>query len=76
MPTTPNLPPKLGDSEKDPIATYLADIYTVFANLAGVPAISIPISNPVNDLPIGIQFIANDFEENKLLAFSRLMIRD
>lgn len=76
MPTTPNLPPKLGDSEKDPIATYLADIYTVFANLAGVPAISIPISNPSNDLPIGVQFIANDFEENKLLAFSRLMICD
>jgi len=69
MPTTPNFPPKLGESKKNPIATYLADIYTVFANLVGVPAISLPIQNE-NSLPIGIQVIANKFEEAELLAFS------
>ena len=69
MPTTPNFPPKLGASEKDPISTYLADIYTVFANLAGVPAISIPIHTTENALPIGVQLIANNFQEHKLLTF-------
>ena len=69
MPTTPNLPPKIGDSKKDPIAVYLADIFTVFANLVGVPAISIPIGQSDTQLPIGIQFIANDFEEQHLLEF-------
>ena len=69
MPTTPNFPPALEASEKDPISTYLADIYTVFANLAGVPAISIPIHTTENVLPIGVQLIANDFQEDKLLTF-------
>lgn len=69
MPTTPNFPPKLGANEKDPISTYLADIYTVFANLAGVPAISIPIHTTENALPLGVQLIANDFQEHKLLTF-------
>jgi aspartyl-tRNA(Asn)/glutamyl-tRNA(Gln) amidotransferase subunit A len=72
MPTTPNFPPVLGASEKDPISTYLADIYTVFANLAGVPAISIPIHTTTeNVLPIGVQLIANDFQEQKLLTFAK-----
>jgi aspartyl-tRNA(Asn)/glutamyl-tRNA(Gln) amidotransferase subunit A len=72
MPTTPNFPPQIGESEKNPIATYLADIYTVFANLVGVPAISLPIQNE-NELPIGIQVIANRFEEAELLAFSKTL---
>ena len=71
MPTTPNFPPALGASKKDPISTYLADIYTVFANLAGVPAISIPIHTTEHVLPIGVQLIANDFQEQKLLTFVR-----
>ncbi len=72
MPTTPNVAPKIGESEKDPIATYLADIYTVFANLIGAPAISLPIQNVNNEsLPIGIQFIGKDFEEAQLLSFSK-----
>lgn len=71
MPTTPNFPPSLGASEKDPISTYLADIYTVFANLAGIPAISIPIHTPNDALPIGVQLIANDFQEQKLLTFAK-----
>lgn len=75
MPTTPNFPPKLGASEKDPIATYLADIFTVFANLAGVPAISIPIHTDQQTLPIGVQLIANDFQEHKLLAFTNSIQR-
>lgn len=75
MPTTPNFPPTLGASEKDPISTYLADIYTVFANLVGVPAISIPIQTTEHALPIGVQLIANDFQEHKLLTFVRELER-
>ena len=46
---------------------YLADIFTVQANMAGIPAISVPIGNHPNGMPIGIQFMANKFEEEKLL---------
>jgi len=46
---------------------YLSDIYTTSVNLAGIPAINIPIGFDSNDLPIGVQLIANQFEENLLL---------
>ena len=49
---------------------YLADIFTVQASLAGVPAISLPIGTDSNNLPIGVQLIARSFEEQELLAFS------
>jgi len=51
----------------------LADIFTVQANMAGIPAISIPLGES-NGMPIGVQLMANKFEEGKLLAFSKELI--
>jgi aspartyl-tRNA(Asn)/glutamyl-tRNA(Gln) amidotransferase subunit A len=50
---------------------YLADIYTVLANLVGVPAISLPLAKNAEGLPIGIQLMAEKHDDAKLLAFSR-----
>jgi aspartyl-tRNA(Asn)/glutamyl-tRNA(Gln) amidotransferase subunit A len=49
---------------------YLEDIFTVQANIAGVPAISVPCGNHSNGLPMGIQIMANYFEEGKLFEFA------
>lgn len=70
MPTTPATAFKIGDKMQDPLAMYLADIFTVWANLAGVPAINIPFGNDANGMPIGLQAHANFFEEKKLLDFA------
>lgn len=67
-PTSPTAAFKLGEKEKDPLEMYLADIFTVSANLAGIPGISIPCGFIIGDgLPIGMQILANQFEEQKLL---------
>ena len=59
-------PVALGESRSDPMKMYLADIYTISVNLAGIPAISIPCGMDSKGLPIGVQMIANSFEEKKL----------
>lgn len=61
-PTTPELPFKIGEKAQDPIKMYLSDIYTVPANLGGYPALSMPIGF-VNDLPIGLQLMADMWNE-------------
>ena len=69
IPTSPVPAFKIGEKSADPMAMYLADIFTIFANLVGVPAISIPDGTVVRDgstLPTGIQFIASHLEEAKL----------
>ncbi|WP_287583389.1 Asp-tRNA(Asn)/Glu-tRNA(Gln) amidotransferase subunit GatA [Candidatus Borrarchaeum sp.] len=65
-PTMPYLSFKIGEKIDDPLAMYLADIYTVSVNLAGVPAISIPCGFE-NGLPIGLQIIGNSFKEGQIL---------
>ena len=65
-PVAPTTAPKLGEST-DPLKMYLSDIYTVSVNLAGIPAMSIPFGADEKGLPIGIQLIANSFEEKKLI---------
>jgi aspartyl-tRNA(Asn)/glutamyl-tRNA(Gln) amidotransferase subunit A len=70
MPTTPTTAFKIGKSLKDPVEMYLADIYTVQANLVGIPAISLPLSTHPNGLPFGVQFFADNFKEEALLSFS------
>ncbi len=65
-PTTPTAAFKLGEKTDDPLAMYLADIYTVTADLAGVPAISIPCSATKSGLPIGLQITARHFDEAAL----------
>lgn len=70
-PTTPNTAFKIGEKGDDPISMYLEDLFTVHANLAGVPGISIPAGKDQKDLPLGLQIMANRFEEEKMLAFAR-----
>jgi aspartyl-tRNA(Asn)/glutamyl-tRNA(Gln) amidotransferase subunit A len=65
-PTTPTPAFKLGDKVDDPITMYLNDIYTIGANLAGLPAISVPCGF-VNDLPVGLHLVAAHFAEDTLL---------
>ena len=66
-PTTPTTAFKLGQHTQDPLAMYLADIYTVSANLAGIPAISVPVEPSSTGLPIGLQLHGRAYEENTLL---------
>ena len=66
-PTTPTTAFKLGQHTQDPLAMYLADIYTVSANLAGIPAISVPVEPSSTGLPIGLQLQGRAYEENTLL---------
>ncbi len=71
MPASPVPPWKIGDKIEDPVEMYLADIFTVQANMTGIPAICIPAGNLENGMPFGIQFMANKFEEKKIFSFSR-----
>jgi len=71
MPASPIQPWKIGAKIDDPVAMYLSDIFTVQANMVGVPAICLPAGNFENGMPFGIQFIANRFEEQKLFSFSK-----
>ncbi len=66
-PTSPTPAFKLGEKIEDPLSMYLSDIYTISANLAGVPAISIPCGISKDGLPIGLQVLAKPFNENALL---------
>jgi aspartyl-tRNA(Asn)/glutamyl-tRNA(Gln) amidotransferase subunit A len=70
MPVSPSLPWPVGEQVDDPVANYLADIYTVLANLAGLPAAAIPIKTN-GTLPIGYQLMADQWEDGKLLDFLR-----
>ncbi|KRW57487.1 Asp-tRNA(Asn)/Glu-tRNA(Gln) amidotransferase subunit GatA [Pseudomonas sp. TTU2014-080ASC] len=65
-PTTPNLAWKLGEKNNDPVAAYLEDIYTITANLAGIPGLSMP-AGFVDGLPVGVQLLAPYFQEARLL---------
>jgi aspartyl-tRNA(Asn)/glutamyl-tRNA(Gln) amidotransferase subunit A len=69
-PAAPTPAFKLGEHIDDPIAMYLGDIFTVQANLVGIPAISLPVAHSREGLPIGMQLMAGKLEEQKLLAFS------
>jgi Asp-tRNAAsn/Glu-tRNAGln amidotransferase A subunit and related amidases len=70
-PTSPSTAFKFGERTQDPIKMYLSDIFTVSVNLAGLPAISVPIGR-VNNLPVGGQFIGKPFDEATLLKLSYL----
>jgi len=70
LPTTPSTAFRIGEKMDDPIAMYLGDIYTVMANLVGIPAISIPLYKHSNGMPFGLQIMSNRFNELDLLLFS------
>lgn len=74
LPATPHPAFKTGENTRDPIAMYSEDIFTVQANLSGLPAISLPIGKHSNGLPFGMQLITDKFEEKKLLRFSKWMM--
>ncbi|RYY29698.1 MAG: Asp-tRNA(Asn)/Glu-tRNA(Gln) amidotransferase subunit GatA [Sphingobacteriaceae bacterium] len=75
MPTTPTAAFNIGEIVKDPIVMYLEDIFTVQAALAGVPAISLPVGNNENGLPLGLQLLAPAFAEADLLNFSEYFLK-
>lgn len=75
MPTSPSVAFKIGEKTEDPIAMYLADIYTVFANLTGIPGISLPLFKHSNGMPFGVQLMAKQFNELSLLQASEQLMR-
>jgi len=72
MPVSPTTAFKIGEKIDDPLQMYLADVYTIAVNLAGVPAISIPCGFDSNNLLIGLQIICPTFAEDKLLRIARM----
>lgn len=71
MPAAPTTAFKRGSHSGNPVEMYLADLYSVQANVAGVPGISLPCGKDDQGLPIGLQLMADDFQEEELLRFSR-----
>ena len=76
IPTTPTTAFKLGEKTSDPVQMYLADIFTVQAPLAGLPAISVPETTHSNGLSIGIQVIGKRFGEQEMLDFAQYLTQN
>lgn len=76
LPVAPTAAFKIGENMQDPLVMYMADIFTVLASLSGNPAIALPIGNNKADLPLSIQFIAKQFNEEVLLAFSQQFLKN
>lgn len=75
-PTTPTTAFKIGEKSNDPLQMYLSDIYTTSINLAGIPGISIPIGLDSANLPIGLQILTNQFEEEKLFQMANFILNE
>ena len=69
-PSTPSAAFKIGEKKDDPVSMYLNDIFTVPVNLAGLPAISVPVGYDKNNLPLGLQLIGKPFDEQTILNLS------
>ena len=74
-PNSPSIAYKLGEIDKDPLAMYLGDIFTVFANLTGIPAISLPLFKHSSNLPFGLQALSSTQNEVSLLRFSHQLMQ-
>ncbi len=72
MPVSPTTAFKIGEKVEDPLKMYLSDIYTIAANLAGIPGISIPCGFDDKNLPIGLQILSPAFSEAKLLRIAQI----
>ncbi len=75
-PTTPTLPFRLGEKTGNPLEMYLSDVYTVTANLAGVPALAVPCGFSGDGLPIGVQLQGPHFSEGRLFRLGHALERD
>jgi aspartyl-tRNA(Asn)/glutamyl-tRNA(Gln) amidotransferase subunit A len=73
MPVSPTTAFGLGEKMSDPVAMYLADIYTVFANLAGLPGMTVPLFTHTNGMPFGVQVLTNRWDELNLHAICRYL---
>jgi aspartyl-tRNA(Asn)/glutamyl-tRNA(Gln) amidotransferase subunit A len=76
MPTSPTPAFRIGERSSDPLQMYLADVFTVSANLAGLPAVSIPCGLTADRLPIGLQLTGRAFDEATLLRVADAYERD
>lgn len=74
-PTVPATAWSFGEKSNDPTAMYLADIYTVLANLTGMPAVSLPLFTHSNGMPFGLQVMSSAFDELSLLRFSAALVQ-
>jgi aspartyl-tRNA(Asn)/glutamyl-tRNA(Gln) amidotransferase subunit A len=74
LPTSPCTAFSIGEKSDDPIAMYLADIYTVFANLTGIPGVSVPLYKHSNGMPFGLQVMTKATDELTLLQLSKLLM--
>lgn len=74
LPTTPTPAFKIGEKAANPVAMYLADIFTVQANISGHPALSVPAGKHSSGMPFGVQLMGRYFEEAELLAAGRLLM--
>jgi len=72
-PTTPSLPFGIGEKRSDPLEIYLMDIFTVTANLAGIPGLALPCGLSPEGLPIGLQILAPHFQEGRLLRIAHAL---
>ena len=72
MPVSPTTAFTIGEKIDDPLQMYLSDVYTIAANLAGVPGISVPCGFDSNNLPVGLQILGPAFSEDKLLRVARM----
>jgi aspartyl-tRNA(Asn)/glutamyl-tRNA(Gln) amidotransferase subunit A len=75
LPVSPGTAFPIGEKINDPISMYLADIYTVYANLTGIPALAIPLFGHTNGMPFGVQAMTNRFYELSLFQFSHHLMQ-
>ena len=76
LPTSPVTAFPIGDKSDDPVAMYLADIYTVFANLTGIPGIALPLFKHSNGMPFGLQVMTNKKDDVTLLQLSKYLTEE
>lgn len=76
MPTVPSTAFKFGEKSHDAIEMFLGDLYTVYANLAGIPGISLPLFKHSNGMPFGLQVLSDRLQETTLLQFSQMLMEN